>query len=124
VKRLVCVHDCGLIINPAALRGTIAANLIQSLSRTLKEEVAFDRTNVTSADWNTYRVASSSDVPDKIEIVLLNHPEIAPSGAGEPSTRPTAAAINNALFDATRARVRQAPLTPKRVLAALIGSGA
>ena len=124
VKRVVCVHDCGLIINPAALRGTIAANLIQSLSRTLKEEVAFDETNVTSTDWNTYRVASSSDVPDKIEIVLLNHPEIAPSGAGEPSTRPTAAAINNALFDATRARVRQAPLTPKRVLAALIGSGA
>jgi nicotinate dehydrogenase subunit B len=122
VKRLVCVHDCGLIINPEALRGTIAANLIQSLSRSLKEEVAFDRSSVTSIDWNTYRVARSSDVPDRVEIVLINHPEIAPSGAGEPSTRPTAAAINNAIFDATGARVRQAPLTPARVLAALRAS--
>jgi nicotinate dehydrogenase subunit B len=123
VKRVVCVHDCGLIINPDALRGTIAANLIQSLSRSLKEEVAFDRSSVTSIDWNTYPVARSSDIPDRVEIVLINHPEIAPSGAGEPSTRPTAAAINNAIFDATGARVRQAPLTPARVLAALRSTG-
>ena len=119
VRRLVCAHDCGMIVNPDALRGTIAANLIQSLSRTMKEEVKFGRTAVTSADWNTYPVARSSDVPDEVEIVLVNHPEIAPSGAGEPSTRPTAAAINNAVFDATGARVRQAPLTPERVMAAL-----
>jgi CO/xanthine dehydrogenase Mo-binding subunit len=122
LKRLICTHDCGLIVNPDALRGTIAANLMQSLSRSLREEVAFDRNNVTSADWNTYRVARSSDVPEKVEIVLVNHPEIAPSGAGEPSSRPTAAAINNAIFDATGVRVRQAPLTPARVLAALAGS--
>jgi nicotinate dehydrogenase subunit B len=119
VERFVCVHDCGLIINPEALRGTIAANLVQSLSRALKEEVTFDRSNVTSVDWNTYHVARASDIPPRVEIVLLDHPEIPSSGAGEPSTRPTAAAIANAVFDATGARIRQAPLTPARVKAAL-----
>ncbi|SPE27401.1 Nicotinate dehydrogenase subunit B (fragment) [Candidatus Sulfopaludibacter sp. SbA6] len=118
VKRLVCAHDCGLIVNPDALRGTIQANLVQSLGRALKEEVTFDQTHVTSVDWNTYPVARWSDIP-QVEVVLLNHPEIAPSGAGEPSSRPTAAAINNAIFDATGARVRRAPLTAARVKAAL-----
>lgn len=119
VKRFVCVHDCGLIINPEALRGTIAANLIQSLSRSLKEEVMFDGTHVTSVDWNTYPVARASDIPDQVDIVLINHPEIPPSGAGEPASRPTAAAIGNAIFDATGARVRRGPLTPQRIQAAL-----
>jgi nicotinate dehydrogenase subunit B len=119
VTRFVCAHDCGLIINPEALRTTIEANLIQSLGRTLKEEVTFDRSNVTSVDWITYPVARASDVPDHVEIVLINHPELPSSGAGEPSSRATAAAIANAVFDATGARVRQAPLTPVRVKAAL-----
>jgi nicotinate dehydrogenase subunit B len=120
VKRFVCVHDCGLIINPEALRGTIAANLIQSLSRSLKEEVMFDETHVTSVDWNTYPVARASDIPDQVDIVLIDHPEIPPSGAGEPASRPTAAAIGNAIFDATGARVRRGPLTPERVQAAFV----
>lgn len=120
VKRLVCVHDCGLIVNPQALRGTIAANLVQSLSRSLKEEVTFDANRVTSTDWYSYPVARASDVPEKVEIVLIDHPEIEASGAGEPSSRPTAAAIANAIFDATGARVRQAPLTAARVKAALV----
>jgi CO/xanthine dehydrogenase Mo-binding subunit len=120
VTRLVCAHDCGLIVNPDALRATIAANLIQSLGRTTKEEVTFDRSNVTSVDWNSYRVARMSDVPAVVEIVLLNRPDLPPGGAGEPSSRPTAAAIANAVFDATGARVRQVPLTPARVKAALV----
>jgi len=118
VKRLVCAHDCGLIVNPVALRGTIQANLVQSLGRTLKEEVTFDKTNVTSVDWKTYPVARWSDVPE-VEVVLVNHPEIPPGGAGEPSTRPTAAAIANAVFDATGVRIRRVPFTPARVKAAL-----
>jgi len=118
VKRLLCAHDCGLIVNPDALRGTIQANLIQSLSRALKEEVTFNKSRVTSADWNSYPIARWPDVPE-VAVVLLNHPEIAPSGAGEPSSRPTAAAINNAIFDATGARLRRVPLTPSRVKAAL-----
>src|SRR6266850_522570 len=119
VKRFVCAHDCGLIINPDALRTTIEANLIQSMGRTLKEEVMFDRSNVTSVDWRTYPVARASDIPSQVDVVLLNHPELSPNGAGEPSSRNVPAAIANAVFDATGARVRQMPLTPARVKAAL-----
>ncbi|HTW65201.1 MAG TPA: molybdopterin cofactor-binding domain-containing protein [Bryobacteraceae bacterium] len=118
VKRLVCAHDCGLIINPEALRGTIQANLVQSTSRALKEEVTFDHSSVTSVDWKTYPVARWKDVPE-VEVVLLNHPESAPTGAGEPSSRPTAAAINNAIFDAIGVRIRRVPFTPERIKAAL-----
>jgi CO/xanthine dehydrogenase Mo-binding subunit len=119
VTRFVCAHDCGLVVNPDGLRAAISANLVQSLSRSLKEEVMFSRSNVTSADWRTYPVARFSDIPAQVDIVLLNHPEIPPGGAGEAATRPTAAAIGNAIFDATGARVRQGPLTPARVKAAL-----
>jgi nicotinate dehydrogenase subunit B len=119
VTRLVCSHDCGLIVNPDALKSTIAANLVQSLGRTTKEEVRFDRSNVTSVDWNTYPVARASDVPPVVDIVLINRTDLPPGGAGEPSSRPTAAAIANAVFDATGARVRQIPLTPANVKAAM-----
>ncbi len=119
VTRIVCAHDCGLIVNPEALKGTIAANLVQSLGRTLKEEVTFDRSSVTSVDWNSYKVARASDVPAVVDIVLLNRPDLPPGGAGEPSSRPTMAAIANAVFDATGGRVRQIPLTPEHVKAAL-----
>ncbi len=119
VTRLVCAHDCGLIINPTALEGTIAANLIQSMSRCMMEEVRFDRSQVTTVDWKTYPVARASNIPPKVEIVLLNHQELPPGGAGEPSSRPTAAAIANAIFDASGARVRRMPLTSERVKAVL-----
>jgi CO/xanthine dehydrogenase Mo-binding subunit len=81
----------------------------------------FDRSRVTTVDWKTYPVARASNIPPKVEIVLLNHPELPPGGAGEPSSRPTAAAIANAIFDATGARVRRMPLTPERVKSALAG---
>jgi nicotinate dehydrogenase subunit B len=119
VKRLVCAHDCGLIVNPEALRGTIQANLIQSMGRALKEEVTFDHANVTSVDWNSYPVARWQDIPE-LEVILINHIENAPTGAGEPSSRPTAAAINNAIFDATGVRIRRIPFTPARIKAALV----
>jgi CO/xanthine dehydrogenase Mo-binding subunit len=119
VTRFFCVHDCGLIINPEAIRATVAANLIQSMSRTLHEEVTFDRNNVTSVDWRTYPVSRASEIPSQMDIVLINHPEIPSTGAGEPSSRPTPAAIANAVFDATGARIRRGPLTPARVRAAL-----
>ena len=119
VRRFVCAHDCGLIVNPTALRGTIEANLIQSLSRSLMEEVTFDRRSVTSVDWRSYRVVRAADIPLEVDVVLINRPDLLPSGAGEPSSRGTVAAIANAIFDATGARVRQAPLTPARITAAL-----
>src|SRR5205814_3367772 len=98
VTRLVCSHDCGLIVNPDALKSTIAANLVQSLGRTMKEEVMFDRSSVTSVDWNTYKVARASDVPAVVDIVLIDRKDLPPGGAGEPSSRATAAASSYAVF--------------------------
>jgi nicotinate dehydrogenase subunit B len=123
VTRLVTAHDCGLIINPDGLRGTIEANLVQSASWTLKEEVQFDRSSVVSVDWVTYPILRAPEIPDKIEIVLINHPELPPYGAGEPAAVATAPAIANAIFDATGARLRTVPFTPPRVKAALTERG-
>jgi CO/xanthine dehydrogenase Mo-binding subunit len=123
VRRLICAHDCGFIVNPKSLQGTIEANMIQSMSRAIYEETTFDQHTVTSHDWHTYPVAHMHDVPDEVKAVMINSTTIAPSGAGEPSSRTTAAAIANAIFDATGARVRTAPLTPKNVLAAMQAQG-
>ncbi len=119
VTRLVIAHDCGLVINPDGLRGTIEANLIQSTSWALKEEVQFSRSGVTSVDWASYPILMAPEAPDKIEIVLINRPDLPPSGAGEPASVATASAIANAIFDATGVRLRTVPLTPARVKAAL-----
>ena len=118
VNRMVVAHDCGLIINPDGLRNQIEGNTIQSLSRALKEEVMFDEWRIKSVDWESYPILTFSEVPD-IDIVLINRPELPAVGAGEPSTTTTAAAVANAIFDATGARLRQIPFTPARVKAAL-----
>jgi CO/xanthine dehydrogenase Mo-binding subunit len=119
VRKFTVAHDCGQIINPEGLRLTIEGNIIQGISRSLWEEVAFDRNSVTSVDWLTYPILDMTEAPESIETVLIDHPEIAPSGAGEPSTRPVAAAIANAIFDATGVRLRRVPFTPDRVKAAM-----
>ena len=119
VRRIVCAHDCGFIVNPRSLQGTIEANLMQSISRSIYEQVTFDDRTVTSSDWLSYPILHMNDVPDEVKIVMINQPTIDPGGAGEPSSRPTAAAIANAVFDATGVRVRTAPLTPENVLAAI-----
>jgi len=119
-RRFTCAHDCGFVVNPLNLRGTIEANLIQSMSRAKHEAVRFDSTRVLSVDWLTYPIVDMTEVPDEIAIVLLNNRPDAPSkGAGEPATRPTAAALANALFDATGARLRRVPLTPESLKAAM-----
>ncbi|HEY5269174.1 MAG TPA: molybdopterin cofactor-binding domain-containing protein [Anaerolineales bacterium] len=118
VKRVVVAHDCGLIINPDGLKNQIEGNVIQSLSRALKEEVIFDEWRVKSVDWDSYPILTFSEVPE-VEIVLINRPDQPAMGAGEPSTITTAAALANAIFDATGARLRQIPFTPERVKAAL-----
>src|SRR5205807_2127703 len=84
---------------PDGLRHTIEGNIVQGVSRTLWEEVKFDANNVTSVDWMTYPILDIAEAPETIDVVLINHPEVLPSGAGEPSTRPVAAAIANAIFD-------------------------
>jgi nicotinate dehydrogenase subunit B len=118
-RRFVVAHDCGLIVNPQGLRLCIEGNIVQSTSRALFEEVSFDQRNVTSVDWASYPILDVLDAPESIDIVLINHPDSPPAGAGEPATRPTAAAIANAIFDATGVRIRTAPFTPARIRAAL-----
>lgn len=117
VKRIVVAHDCGLIINPDGLKNQIEGNVIQSLSRALKEEVKFDERHITSVDWESYPILTFSEVPD-VDIVLLNRPDQPALGAGEPSTVTTAAAVANAIFDATGKRLRAIPFTPERIKAA------
>lgn len=118
-RRIVVAHDCGLVVNPRGLRQCIEGNVVQGISRTLCEEVRFDRNNVVSVDWASYPILDILDAPESIEIELIDRPEIAPSGAGEPTTRLMPAAIANAVFDATGVRIRRAPFSPERVKAAL-----
>jgi nicotinate dehydrogenase subunit B len=118
-RKFTVAHDCGQIINPDGLKHTIEGNIVQGTSRTLWEEVKFDANNVTSVDWMTYPILDITEAPETIDIVLINHPEVLPSGAGEPSTRPVAAAIANAIFDATGVRIRRVPFSPDRVKQAL-----
>ncbi len=116
-RKFTVAHDCGIIINPKALTMCIEGNVCQGLSRALHEEVKFDEKNVTSVDWETYPILDMSEAPETIDVVLINQPDIAPSGAGESSMRPLAAAVANAIYDATGVRIRQAPFTPVRVKA-------
>lgn len=120
VKRITVAHDCGLIINPDGLKNQIEGNVIQSLSRALKEEVKFNEHRILSVDWDTYPILKFSEVPE-VEIVLINRPDQPAVGAGEPSTVTTAAAVANAIFDAAGVRIRQIPFTPERIKAALRG---
>jgi CO/xanthine dehydrogenase Mo-binding subunit len=118
VQRVDCAHDCGLIINPDALKAQIEGNILQTLSRTLFEEVAFDRSRVTSVDWSTYPILTFPDAP-QILIDLVSRPQEPPLGAGEASATPVPAALANAVFDAAGIRLRTVPFTRQRVKAAL-----
>jgi CO/xanthine dehydrogenase Mo-binding subunit len=118
VQRITVTHDCGLIINPDGVLNQVEGNILQSLSRALKEEVQFDRSQVTSRDWSSYPILTFSEVPE-VDIQLINRPDQPALGAGEPATVTTAAAVANAIFDATGARLRQVPFTRARLLSAL-----
>jgi CO/xanthine dehydrogenase Mo-binding subunit len=118
VRRVTCAHDCGLVVNPDGLRNQIEGSIVQTLSRTLHEEVTFDRARVTSVDWVSYPILTFPEVP-AIEVALLDRPTLPLFGAGEASTAPVAAALANAVFDATGVRLRAVPFTSDRVKAAL-----
>jgi CO/xanthine dehydrogenase Mo-binding subunit len=120
VKRVVCAHDCGLVVNPDALRHQIEGGIIQGLSRALHEEVQFDESRVTSVDWASYPIMRFSEVPS-IEVILIERPDETLWGGGEASTVPVAAALANAFFDATGIRLRRVPFTAERVKLALGG---
>ena len=118
VKRVAVAHDCGLIINPDGLKNQIEGNVIQGTSRALMEEVKFDASGIHSLDWASYPIIRYEKIPS-VDIVLIDRKDMPALGGGEPSIGPIPAAIANAIFDATGARLREAPFTPERVLAAM-----
>jgi CO/xanthine dehydrogenase Mo-binding subunit len=119
IPRLVCAHDCGLIVNSETIKHVIDRQLVWGTSRVMCEEVKFDHDMVTSVDWLTYPVIKMDGVPKSIEIVLINRPDEPSSGAAEMAIGPLPAALSNAIFDATGVRLRRVPFTPERVKAAL-----
>jgi nicotinate dehydrogenase subunit B len=118
-RKFTVAHDCGQIINPNGLHHAIENNVVQATSRTLWEEVKFDNRTVTSVDWRTYPILDVTQAPEQVDIVMIDRPNIAPSGAGEAASRPVPGAIANAVFDATGVRIRRAPLSPANVKSAL-----
>jgi CO/xanthine dehydrogenase Mo-binding subunit len=121
VRRCVAAMDCGPVSNPDGARNQMEGGIIHGISRALREEVTWSGDRVTSIDWRTYRPWFLGDQVPVIETVLVNRPDAEAMGAGETTITVTAAAIGNAIFDATGARVRQSPFTPERVKAALDG---
>ena len=120
VTRVVAGQDSGLMINPDGVRHQIHGNVIQSTSRALMEEVSFDRHSVTSREWGAYPIITFPDVP-KIDVLMLPRPDQPPLGVGESASVPSAAAIANAIYDATGVRFRELPFTPERILRGLRG---
>jgi CO/xanthine dehydrogenase Mo-binding subunit len=117
-KHLYGAIDCGLAVNPGFIENQIGGQLVQTASRMFKEEVTFSATNVTSLDWSTYPILRFEESPE-VTAVVVQRLDQRSTGAGEEVMAAAAAAIANAFFDATGVRMREYPLTPKRVLAAL-----
>src|SRR5665213_1658739 len=120
VTRVVAGQDSGLMINPDGVRHQIHGNVIQSTSRALMEQVSFDRNSVTSREWGAYPIIKFPELPD-IDVLMLPRPDQPPLGVGESASVPSAAAIANAIFDATGVRFREPPFTPERILRGLRG---
>ncbi|HEY6372522.1 MAG TPA: molybdopterin cofactor-binding domain-containing protein, partial [Candidatus Sulfotelmatobacter sp.] len=124
-KRLVCAHDCGLVVNPQSLRHTVECAMLHGLSRAVHEEVRFNTEKITNVDWMSYPTLRHADVPERIDVVLVNgdpnpnRHDLPPYGAGEAALKPMLAAIANAIYDATGVRIRRVPFRDDRVLAAL-----
>ena len=118
VPRFFVVHDCGQIINPDGLKNQIDGNVIQTVSRTLLEELTWDHSMVTSLDWASYPIITFPDVPEVVTD-LIDRPNEKPWGAGEPSAAVIPSAISNAVFDAIGIRLRSVPFAPAKVKAAM-----
>jgi CO/xanthine dehydrogenase Mo-binding subunit len=117
--QVVIAHDCGVVINPDGLVSQIQGNIVQGLSRSLKEEVMFDTSGVMSVDWTSYPIITFPELPDDVRIELIDRPALPALGAGEAAISVIPGAIANAIWDATGKRTRQVPFTPARVQAAM-----
>ena len=122
-KRLVVAHDCGPISNLDGLRNQLEGGTLQGMSRALGEEITWDDRTVTSIDWQSYSTLPLGIQVPAIDCVLIDRPEAKATGAGETAITLVAAAISNAIFDATGARIREVPFTQDRVKAALKSRG-
>ncbi|HEY4280152.1 MAG TPA: molybdopterin cofactor-binding domain-containing protein [Conexibacter sp.] len=118
VKQVYVVEDHGLTVNPRACELGIEAGVVQSVSRTLLEQVDFSRSAITSTDWASYPILTFSQAP-QVTTQIIDHPELPSTGVGEAHCCPLPAAVNNAVFDATGVRMRSMPLRPEKVKAAL-----
>ena len=118
VEKVTVSHDCGQVINPDGTINQIEGGIVQTISRTLIEDVSFDASRVTSTDWASYPIITFPDVP-QIHVELINRPKAPPWGAGEMAPAVVPAAISNAVFDAIGVRLRSVPFVPERVLAGL-----
>jgi len=121
VEHFAVVQDCGQIINPDGVKNQVEGNVLQTVSRVLKERVTFDRSRVTSIDWASYPILTFPEIPD-VDIDLIDRPTEKPWGVGEASAAVVPAAISNAVWDAVGARLRSVPFTPQKLLAALKGA--
>jgi nicotinate dehydrogenase subunit B len=122
LTRVTVGQDSGLMINPEGVRHQIHGNVIQSTSRVLKEKVTFSDIAVTSRDWGSYPLLTFPELPD-IDVLMVPRPGDEPLGVGESASVPSAAAIANAIFDATGVRFREPPFTPDRILKGLREAG-
>jgi nicotinate dehydrogenase subunit B len=120
VTRVVAGQDSGLMINPDGVRHQIEGNIVQSTSRALMEEVSFERGAVATREWGAYPILRFPDLP-KIDVLMLPRQDQPPLGVGESASVPSAAAIANAIYDATGVRFREPPFTPERILRGLHG---
>jgi nicotinate dehydrogenase subunit B len=121
VTKFYLAHDCGQIINPDGLKNQLDGNVIQTISRTLIEELKYDRSAVTSLDWASYPILQFPQIPELV-YDLIDRPNERPWGAGEPSASVVPPAISNAVFDAIGVRLRSVPFTPDKVTAAMKGA--
>lgn len=118
VTKVYAAIDCGCIVNPDGVLNQIQGGIIQATSWALKEEVKHDTTRITSRDWESYPILTFSEIP-QMQIELINRPEEESLGVGEGVTGPIGPAIANAIYNAMGIRVRELPLTPERIVAAM-----
>lgn len=118
--RVVVAADAGQVVDPDGLSSQLEGGVLQAASWTLYEQVTHDRDGITSRDWETYPILRFNNVPE-FETVIMDRPNDPFLGAGEATAGPTAAAIANAVFDATGLRLRRLPFTPDAVRAAAMG---
>jgi nicotinate dehydrogenase subunit B len=121
VTKFYLAHDCGQIVNPDGLRNQLDGNVIQTISRTLIEELKYDRSAVTSLDWESYPILRFPQLPELV-YDLIDRPNERPWGAGEPAAAVVPSAISNAVFDAIGVRLRSVPFRPDKVTAAMKGA--